>query len=43
MPSLKISRSEKGLFYQEGINKALSDVVEHHVSLPKDCICNSID
>jgi len=41
-PSFKKGRSEKGLFYQEGINKALSDMMEHHVNLRKVCTCNNI-
>ena len=43
MPSFKISKSEKGLLYQEGINKALSDVKEHHISLRKAFIGNNND
>ena len=38
MPTFKINKSKKGLFYQEGIDKALSDVMEHHIvcrKLPK--------
>jgi len=35
MPTFKISKNEKGLFHLEGINKALSDVMEHHIQSVK--------
>jgi len=31
----KISKSKKGLNYEEGLNKVLRDVVEHQISLRK--------
>jgi len=34
MPTLKITKN-KNDFYQEGLNKALSDVMEHQISLRK--------
>ena len=35
IPTFKISKSKKGLFYQEGLNEALRDVMEHQISLRK--------
>jgi len=35
MPTFKITKIKKDFFYQEGPNKALNDVVEHPISLPK--------
>jgi len=43
MPSFKITKSKKRFFYQEGLNKALSNVMEHQISLPKFSEYYSID
>jgi len=41
MPTFKISKSKRGLFYQEDLNKALSDVMKHQISLRKPSKGNS--
>jgi len=43
MPTFKISKSKKRFFYQEGVNKALSDVMEHQISLRKYSKYNNIN
>jgi len=43
LPTVKISNSKKGLFYQEGLNKALSDWMDHNMSLRKASKDNDID
>jgi len=43
MPTFKISKSKKLFFYQKGLNKAFSDIMEHQVSLRKFSKYNNID
>jgi len=43
MPTFKISNSKKQFFYQEHLNEALSDVMEHYNGLRKFSKYNNID
>jgi len=43
MSSFKTSKSKKRFFYQEGLTKALSDVMEYHISLQTFSEYDSID
>jgi len=43
LSTVKISNSKKGLFYQEGLNKALCDCMDHNMSLRKASNDNDID
>jgi len=43
MPTFKISKSKTLFVYQEGLNKALSDVMEHQISLRKFSEYNNIE
>jgi len=43
MLAFKISKSKKRFFYQEGLNKALSDVMKHQINLQKFSEYNNVD
>jgi len=43
IPAFKTNISKKGLFYQESITKALSNVMEHHISLRRASNENDVD
>jgi len=43
IPTFKITKSKIRFFYQEGLHKALSDVMEHQISLRKFSEYNNID